>query len=91
MKLYEQDCGRIPTMEQGLTALCSKPTIAPIPNSYRQEGYLESTRVPDDPWKNRYIYLVPGRKGEKFEVFSHGSDGAEGGTGDAADISSSDP
>jgi general secretion pathway protein G len=90
LQVYRTEQGRYPTQEQGLEALVAKPASAPIPENYPAEGYLDSRRVPRDPWNNEFIYLVPGRKNEPFEIISYGSDGEPGGTGDAADISSSE-
>lgn len=90
VELYRLDQGRVPTTEQGLEALVSRPTREPIPANYPQEGYLESRTVPVDPWGNPYIYLSPGRHGEAFEIITYGSDGEPGGADDAADFSTSD-
>lgn len=90
VELYRLDQGRVPTTEQGLEALVSRPTREPIPANYPQEGYLESRTVPVDPWGNPYIYLSPGRRGETFEIITYGSDGEPGGADDAADLSTSD-
>ena len=88
IQLYRSEQGLQPSQEQGLEALVAKPTTEPIPQRYPQEGYLESRRVPKDPWGNEYIYVVPGRSGEEFEIISYGSDGEPEGEGEAADISS---
>ncbi|HPF99697.1 MAG TPA: type II secretion system major pseudopilin GspG [Kiritimatiellia bacterium] len=88
IQLYRSEQGLQPSQEQGLEALVAKPTTEPIPQRYPQEGYLESRRVPKDPWGNEYIYVVPGRSGEAFEIISYGSDGEPEGEGEAADISS---
>ncbi len=90
VQLYRTEQGRVPTQEQGLSALVSKPTTEPVPARYPEEGYLESKKLPVDPWKREYIYLVPGRNNEAFEIISYGSDGEAGGDGEAADISSSE-
>jgi general secretion pathway protein G len=90
VQMYRTDHGRLPTLEQGLEALVARPTLPPAPDTYPEGGYLTSPRVPRDPWKNDYIYLVPGRRGEPFEIISYGADGTPGGEGEAADISSSD-
>jgi len=87
---YRIDNGTVPTMQQGLGALITKPTTPPIPQNYPVDGYLDTRQMPRDPWNNDYIYLVPGRRGESFEIITYGSDGQPGGDGDAADISSSD-
>jgi len=90
VNMYRSDNGMVPTMAQGLNALIVKPALPPLPSQYPNEGYLDTRQLPKDPWKNDYIYLVPGRQGEAFEIISYGSDGQPGGEGDAADLSSSD-
>jgi len=85
LKLYRLDNGRYPTQEQGLNALIQKPTTDPIPNNWKDGGYLE--RLPNDPWGNGYKYLNPGVHGE-IDVFSYGADGKEGGEGNDTDIGS---
>jgi len=90
VQLYRTAQGVVPTQAQGLRALVEKPTIEPIPPAYPPEGYLDSRRLPKDPWGRDYIYLAPGRNDETFEILCYGSDGEPGGTGDAADISSSE-
>jgi general secretion pathway protein G len=90
VKLYHAEQRRFPTLEQGLEALCVKPTLPPVPEHYPADGYIDSRSVPEDPWGNAYIYLIPGRQNESFEIISYGADGEEGGEGDDADISSSD-
>lgn len=89
LSIYKTDTGTFPTQAQGLQALVQKPTVPPIPDQYRSEGYLDSLRVPLDPWKNPYIYLIPGRNGEPFEILSYGSDGEPGGIDNDEDLSSS--
>ena len=85
LKLYRLDNGRYPTSEQGLRALVEKPTADPIPNNWKDGGYLE--RLPNDPWGNPYQYLNPGVHGE-IDVLSYGADGKAGGEGNDADIGS---
>ena len=86
---YAAEQGAIPKQEQGLEALVHRSNVPPVPEKFPEGGYLDSPRVPRDPWKHDYIYLVPGHNGESFEIISYGGDGEPGGTGDAADISSS--
>jgi len=90
VQLYQSEQGRIPTQQQGLDALVHPPTIAPVPARYPAEGYMESHRLPKDPWGAEFIYLEPGREGQPFEILSAGSDGELGGTGDAQDLSTAD-
>lgn len=85
LNLYKLDNGSYPSTEQGLAALVKKPGIAPIPNNWKSEGYLD--RVPKDPWSTPYQYLQPGVHGS-IDVFSLGADRASGGEGSDADIGS---
>jgi general secretion pathway protein G len=85
MKLYRLDNGRYPSTDQGLRALIEKPTQDPIPNNWKDGGYLE--RLPNDPWGNPYQYLNPGVHGE-IDILSYGADGKAGGEGNDADIGS---
>ncbi|MFZ2738154.1 MAG: type II secretion system major pseudopilin GspG [Burkholderiaceae bacterium] len=83
LKLYKLDNQRYPVMEQGLQALVSKPSTAPIPVNWKP--YLE--KLPNDPWGRPYLYLNPGIKGE-VDVLSFGADGQAGGEGKNADVGS---
>jgi len=87
LNLYKLDNHRYPTTEQGLMALVKKPTVSPIPENWKGNGYLE--RVPKDPWGHPYRYLQPGLHGE-IDVMSLGADGEVGGTGSDSDIGSWD-
>jgi len=68
LKLYRRDNGRYPTQEQGLRALIEKPSTKPVPNIWKDGGYLE--RLPNDPWGNAYQYRNPGVHGE-IDVLSY--------------------
>ena len=85
LKMYRLDNIRYPSTEQGLQALVTKPTIAPVPDNWKSGGYLE--KLPKDPWGNAYLYLNPGRHGD-IDVISQGTDGQSGGEGKDADIGS---
>jgi general secretion pathway protein G len=89
LKLYKLDTGSYPSTEQGLGALVEKPTVGVIPKSYKEGGYLESKKMPKDPWGNDYLYVSPGEHGD-YDLFSYGADGAKGGEGKNADINSWD-
>ncbi len=87
LDFYQMDNGRYPSTEQGLEALIRKPSIEPIPHSYRPEGYLKGGAVPTDPWNQPYEYRSPGTFNEhSFDLWSFGKDGAPGGEGTNADI-----
>ena len=83
LKLYRLDNGFYPSTDQGLAALVQRPGTPPVPNNWKQGGYLE--RLPKDPWGGDYQYLNPGVHGE-IDVFSLGADRAAGGEGSGADI-----
>lgn len=85
LKLYRLDNQRYPKTEQGLQALVTQPSTAPIPANWKVGGYIE--RLPKDSWGKPYQYLNPGVHGE-IDVFSYGADGAPGGDGNDADIGS---
>ncbi|MBN8292970.1 type II secretion system major pseudopilin GspG [Rhodobacter sp. NTK016B] len=85
LNLYRLDTGSYPSTDQGLAALVSRPTIAPVPQNWADGGYLE--RVPEDPWGRAYLYLAPGVHGP-YDLVSYGADGRSGGTGADADITS---
>ena len=87
LKLYKLDNGVYPSTEQGLGALVTKPTVGVIPKNYKDDGYLESKKIPKDPWGSDYIYVSPGEHGD-YDLSSYGSDGAKGGEGKNADITS---
>lgn len=89
LKLYKLDNGNYPSTEQGLGALITKPTVGVLPKAYKDGGYLDSKKVPKDPWGGDYLYISPGEHGD-YDLFSYGSDGARGGEGKNADINSWD-
>jgi general secretion pathway protein G len=85
LKLYKLDNQRYPTAEQGLQALLTKPTAAPVPSNWKP--YLE--KLPNDPWGHAYQYMNPSIMGKgEIDVFSFGADGQSGGEGKDADIGS---
>ena len=84
LREYRLVGGTYPSQAQGLQALVTKPSIAPVPKRYTQL-YDE---IPRDPWGNELKYAFPGSKDpSKPEVISSGPDAAFG-TDD--DISSQD-
>jgi len=85
LKLYKLDNGVYPTTEQGLEALIDKPETGTVPKNWREGGYLDSSKVPKDPWGNDYVYIQPGEHGD-YDLSSYGRDGEKGGEGDNADI-----
>lgn len=79
--LFRLDVGRLPTNQEGLDALVTRPATA---NGWNGP-YLRGNRLPDDPWGNPYRYAAPGRQGE-VDIYTLGADNAPGGTGENADI-----
>ena len=86
LEVYRLEQGRIPTQQQGLKALCEKPVLAPVPVTYPPDGYLDSLKLPADPWGHEYAYFVPGPRGTTYDIVSYGADGQEGGEGENADL-----
>ncbi len=76
LKLYRLDNQRYPSNEQGLQALITKPTLAPIPPNWKTGGYIDRLKL--DPWGLAYQYQMPGTHGE-VDVMSYGADGTPGG------------
>ena len=85
LKLYRLDNQRYPSTEQGLQALITKPTLAPIPPNWKTGGYIDRLKL--DPWGLAYQYQMPGTRGD-VDVFSYGADGTPGGVEMNADIGS---
>ena len=80
---YHSDNFLLPSTDQGLKALVTKPEGSPSPKNYPRRGYLKELNT--DPWGNDYQYTYPGEFGE-YDVYSLGADGEEGGEGLNADI-----
>jgi general secretion pathway protein G len=85
LQMYYLNNGFFPTTEQGLKALIEKPTSPPEPKNYPRGGYLNSRKMPQDAWKNDFIYRCPGERSD-YDIISLGADGKEGGEGINADI-----
>ncbi len=74
LNLYKLDNYTYPTTEQGLKALVEKPSTSPRPHNWHQ--YL--SKVPKDPWGQKYKYVYPGSHGEPFDVWTDGPPGSNG-------------
>ena len=73
---YELGNGSLPTTDQGIKALWSKPTVEPVPPRWHAE--LESETL--DPWGHPYRFLNPGKHNpDKYDVYSTGPSGQDGG------------
>ena len=73
LDLYKLDNGSYPTTDQGLLALISKPTVDPVPNNWKSDGYLQ--QLPKDPWGEQYQYLSDN---DTLKIFSYGPKGKDG-------------
>jgi len=80
---YHSDNFLLPTTDQGLQALVTKPDGSPSPKNYPRRGYLKELK--EDPWGNPYQYTQPGEFGE-YDIYSLGADGEEGGEDLATDV-----
>ena len=83
---FKMDTVRYPTYEEGLTVLIEDPGD----EGWEPGGYLETTEIPKDGWKNDFIYEVEPASGKPFVIISLGADGQEGGEGYDADLYSTD-
>ena len=81
LKSFKLKYGKYPSTEEGLKALIKNPDHY---SNYPKNGFLDSKKVPKDPWNNDYIYIND--EGE-VNIISLGADGKEGGNGENADIS----
>lgn len=85
LKLYRIDNFNFPTTEQGLEALVTKSSIAPVPRNFKSSGYIDNLNK--DPWGNEYQYMSPGENNKDYDIYSLGADGVSGGEGQNADVS----
>lgn len=84
VETYRLEVGQLPTVEQGLDVLYTRPNDERAAARWRGP-YLDEP-VPLDPWDNPYQYSVPGADGRPFALYSYGADGVRGGEGNNADI-----
>jgi general secretion pathway protein G len=69
---YQLESGTLPTTEQGVKVLWTKPTVEPIPQHWR--AMLESETL--DPWGHPYQYQNPGKHNpDRYDIYSMGPDG----------------
>ncbi|MBQ0797920.1 MAG: type II secretion system major pseudopilin GspG [Porticoccaceae bacterium] len=83
LNLYRLDNFNVPSTDQGLEALVSKPGGSPEAKNWNADGYLP--KLPKDPWGTPYQYISPGSHGP-YDIYSLGADGKEGGTDQDADV-----
>ena len=88
LKEFRRDCNFLPSSDQGLDALITKPEGGGREcKRYAPGGYIKDAKIPMDPWDGEYIYESDGKT---FSITSLGADNAEGGEGADADINSKD-
>ena len=76
LQLYEIDCGKYPSSEEGLTALKTSSVKG------WKGPYIKSKSF-NDPWGNAYQYKCPGSHNtDDYDLYSFGPDGQEGGGDD---------
>ncbi|MCE9500581.1 MAG: type II secretion system major pseudopilin GspG [Leptospira sp.] len=80
---YENKYGRLPTEEQGLSALVEKPTSGDAPEDFTP--LLKNKSAILDPWKTPYHLKKDPNSGD-FMIVSYGKDKKEGGEGKDADF-----
>jgi general secretion pathway protein G len=73
LKMFETDCDRFPTTDEGLNALIVQPSNA----KGWTHSYLDAASVPNDPWGNPYVYRCPGTHGLDYDLYSTGPDGTD--------------
>jgi general secretion pathway protein G len=78
LKMFEMNCDRFPTTEEGLPALVEPPGNLPG----WKGPYLDPPMVPLDPWQRLYQYRCPGMHSNDFDLYSFGPDGQDGGDDD---------
>ncbi len=87
VNMFYMDTDRYPSEEMGLIELVERPADVEY---WAPGGYLETTQVPRDAWRNEYIYQRNPESGRPFVIISYGADGREGGEEFDADLYSTD-
>jgi general secretion pathway protein G len=87
VNMFKLDTGVFPSEDVGLIELVEQPADL---SGWNPEGYLESTDIPKDAWKNEFVYMLNPENGKPFVIISYGADGKEGGEGYDADLWSTD-
>jgi general secretion pathway protein G len=72
LNVFEVDNGYYPKGADALQALIVKPREA----GNWKGPYLQKNKVPVDPWRNPYVYELPGKHNPaSFDLYSKGRDG----------------
>ena len=76
LNMFEVDNGYFPKGADGLQALMVKPRDA---QTTWKGPYLQKDRIPLDPWKNPYVYEIPGKHNPaSYDLYTKGRDGLGG-------------
>jgi general secretion pathway protein G len=77
LSMFEVDNGHLPKSADGLQALMTRPRDDQ--NTWKGP-YLQLNKLPLDPWKQPYVYAIPGRHNPTgYDLYTNGKD-AQGGT-----------
>jgi general secretion pathway protein G len=77
LDMYKLDVGSYPTTDQGLAALVQAPAGA----SNWSGPYVQSGKMPVDPWNHAYVYRDPSdRAGHDYDLCSLGPNGNASGS-----------
>jgi general secretion pathway protein G len=71
--MFEVKATRYPTTEEGLQALVTKP--GDLSDDEWEQNMKE---VPQDSYKQDFVYRCPGENGKEYDLFSKGKDKQEG-------------
>ncbi len=81
IELFRIDTGRLPSTQEGLTALVERP----VDLAHWRGPYVKSKASVLDPWKRPFQYKAPGEQRE-YDLVSLGADGAARGKDENADV-----
>ncbi|MBN2534023.1 MAG: type II secretion system protein GspG [Spirochaetales bacterium] len=70
----------IKTIETALTAYYAQNFDYPEDSDWKSavQPYIQGGKIPQDPWKNDYVYVKPGPDGSEYGISSAGKDGIPG-------------
>jgi general secretion pathway protein G len=78
LDMFEVDCGRFPTGDEGLQALVAMPGNVP---EGRWQGPYVKKGLPQDPWGNAYVYVAPGQHNKHYDLYTTRGGEDSGGNG----------
>jgi general secretion pathway protein G len=79
---FQTDCGRLPTSQEGLSALIEPP--GDVADKWKGPYVKKKDIV--DPWGQEMIYECPGRQNADFDIYTFGADKRQGGENENEDI-----